>query len=121
MKKILFLISLIFIPIFAYSYDAYVNGIYYNLISGSEVEVTYQYGDGHSYSQEVNIPETIEYKGKTYQVTTIGHHAFYNCDKLLKVNMPNSIKSIGNNAFCLSVTLSSITLSNILTSSKSHM
>lgn len=46
----------------------------------------------------VNIPETVEYDGKTYTVTTIGYQAF-DSGKISKVIMPNTITEIQSSAF----------------------
>ena len=51
---------------------------------------------------DVVIPETFEYEGVNYKVTAIGESAFANCENLLKVQIPDSVTSIGKNAFYLS-------------------
>ena len=33
-------------------------------------------------------------------VTTIGEHAFSDCDSLTSINIPNSVTTIGEGAFC---------------------
>lgn len=51
-----------------------INGIYYNLLSETNVaEVT---SSSNHYSGEVVIPETVTYEGKQYNVTSIGTCAF---------------------------------------------
>ena len=78
MKKLFSLFLLALLPVVASAFDAYVNGIYYNL-SGNEASVTYLYYDQYSnpsyisiYSSNVDIPASIIYDGKTYSVTSIG-------------------------------------------------
>lgn len=66
------------------------------------------------YSGNVVIPESIEYNGNRYSVTSIGKYAFYSCDNLTSVTIPNSVTSIENYAFQDS-NLSSITIPNSVT------
>ena len=54
------------------------------------------------------IPEKIEYKGKTYAVTSIGTEAFSNAKQITLVFIPGSVTSIGNNAFTACTKLTSI-------------
>lgn len=60
----------------AAAHDFQVDGIYYNIINQSEVEVTS--GDD-KYSGEITIPSSVTYGDTTYQVTAIGEKAFYQC------------------------------------------
>ena len=60
------------------AHDFEVNGIFYNKTSDSTVEVTYR---GHyytsyddEYSVVVVIPSSVNYKGTTYSVTSIGEY-----------------------------------------------
>ena len=46
------------------------------------------------YSGEMVIPESVEFNGTTYSVTSIGDNAFRGCLGLTSVNIPNSVKSI---------------------------
>lgn len=52
------------------------------------------------------IPETVSYDEKDYSVTSIGRGAFWNCNSLTSINIPNSVTSIGEGAFynCNSLT-----------------
>ena len=81
-----------------------VDGIYYNIIPESNTaEVRYQKyenGDYYSdYSGVIAIPEKITYDGVEYSVTSIGYRAFYGCNGLTSVTIPNSVKIIGINSF----------------------
>lgn len=56
---------------------------------------------------EVVIPETVtDASGKTYTVTSIGAKVFYDKRQITSVSMPNTILSIGNEAFkfCMGMT-----------------
>ena len=80
-----------------------VNGIYYNIINSSKVEVTFQGYSYDSYSNEyvgdVFIPSTVNYNGVTYKVTRIGNSAFSGCSGLTSVVIGNSVTSIEDLAF----------------------
>ena len=72
-----------------------VDGIYYKMTDVDEVCIT----SGGNYTGEVIIPETVTYDGITYPVTAIGEMAFYCCHELSSVTIPNSITTIGREAF----------------------
>lgn len=112
MKKILIFL-MTFLPMMAKGYDVEINGIYYNIIPvAKSVEVTY--GD-RPYVGSITIPESIEYKGETYNVTSVGYRAFWQCSELISVVVPQSINSIGASAFHSCQNLSSVSLSDGLT------
>ena len=90
---------MLLLPIAAYSYDAYIGCIYYNF-SGSVATVTYKSTSYNSYSGSVVIPASVTYNNKTYSVTSIGNNAFYNCNGLTSIIIPESVTSIGSRAFC---------------------
>ena len=69
-----------------------------------------------AYSGELVIPETVEYQGTTYSVTTIRENAFENCSGLTSVTIGNSVTSIGNYAFFGCSRLTSVTIPNSVTS-----
>ena len=78
--------------------------IYYNYVNNkSALEVTYRGGVALDYPKRytgsIVIPETVDYKGKTYPVTGIGEGAFYFCSSLTSVTLPSSLTSIGEYAF----------------------
>ena len=49
--------------------------------------------------EEIVIPSVVSYKGVEYKVTAIGAQAFYECDLLVSVTVPDSVKDIGSQAF----------------------
>ena len=99
----------------ALAYDALIDGIYYRF-NGTEATVTYlEYNssnNANAYSGDIVIPETVSYNNKTYNVTTIGASAFYLCEDLNSITIPNSIVSIGSSAFRACSGLSSINIPN---------
>ena len=77
----------------------WVAPFYYRLrdnMTADEVEVTH---DKNPYSGDLVVPSTVEYSGKTYQVTRIGNDAFSDDDYVTGVKLPESINSIGTYAF----------------------
>ena len=73
-----------------------------------------------NYSGDILIPESVVYEGNTYNVTSIGDHAFYECGGLTSVTIPNSVTSIGNSAFSYCSGLTSVTIPNSVTSIGDH-
>lgn len=62
---------------------------------------------------EANIPETIE----GFSVTSIGNRAFQDCgSRLTSISIPNSVTSIGGNAFWGCKSLTSVSIPNGVTS-----
>ena len=88
-------------------YDFEQDGIYY-LKQGNEVTVTQRDHNYNCYSGAVNIPATVTHDGETYRVTTIGHDAFRDCDKVTSVTIPSSVTRIENTAFRNCISLSYI-------------
>ena len=113
----LFLLSLLsIVGVNASAYDFKSGGIYYNFndgSSGSTVSVTS--GDT-KYTGDVNIPESVNYNGETYSVTSIGKGAFWYCSGMKSITIPNSVTSIGYQGFYYCSGLTSITIPNSVTS-----
>lgn len=77
-------------------------GIYYKVDKEAKTAIVTQNPD--KYSGEISIPESFEYEGDTYIVTSIDGNmyssgAFYQCNELKSVILPNTIVSIGHSAF----------------------
>ena len=122
MKRLLSLSLFLMTAMLSFAHDFEKGGIYYNITSSSRltVAVTYQ---GTSYSQYqneyegvVNIPETVEYNGTTYSVTSIDEYAFRDCSTMFSITIPNSVKSIGSWAFESCSSLTAVTIPNSVTS-----
>ena len=116
-QKLLLFTLCLFAGINASAYDAEIDGIYYNL-SEDEATVTYQkyqFDWEAPYSGLVDIPESVNYRGKTYRVTGIGDHAFYGSN-LVSVTIPESVTSIDNAAFAFCSRLISVTIPASVTS-----
>ena len=106
MRKKLLLVFAALLPQVANAYDAEIDGIYYNL-SGNEAEVTSGVSE---YTGSVVIPETVNFNGKTYNVSSIGEYAFGDCYDLTSVTIGNLVTTIGNQAFIWCYNLDSVTI-----------
>ena len=126
MKKKILLLAMILLPLVASAHDIEVQNadgvtIYYNYINeGTELEVAFRGSKPDSYSNEyqgnVAIPEEVTYMNRTRKVTSIGISAFFDCDGLTSVTIPNSVTSIGEGAFAGCSGLTSVTIPNSVTS-----
>ena len=97
MKKFIFAILLMVLPILAKADAVEINGIYYNLINkGKVAEVT---SNPEKYSGAIIIPSTLIFNGVVYDVASIGENAFYDCSGLTSVEIPNSVTIIEAEAF----------------------
>lgn len=68
MKKLFLSMMLLALPFLASAQVVEVDGIYYQLTSGNQAQVTYEGTDYNSYSGEVVIPEKFTYNGVEYSV-----------------------------------------------------
>ncbi len=70
----------------------------------------------NSSPKNIYIHSTVTYFSKTYSVTSIRDRAFYNCESLTSITIPNGVTSIGSSAFYGCTGLTSITIPNSVTS-----
>jgi len=101
--KFIFAVTIFLLcSLYANAYDFAINGMYYNILSGTDsVEVTSSNDYTNRYTGDIIIPSTVSYEGKVYQVVAIGYAAFQSAG-LNSISIPNSVKYIGGNAFNLS-------------------
>ena len=66
----------------------------------------------NNYSGEIVIPESVEYEGWIYIVTSIEKYAFEMCFDLTSVTIPNSVEIVGTGAFYGCSGLTSVTIPN---------
>lgn len=103
MKRFLLLwvLSMVILPLSAVSYDFIEDGICYKLLSyGNFVEVNCDDTQRiSSYEGDIVIPTTVTHNGQEYYVVGIGDYAFFGCGNVTSVKMPETISSIGQYAF----------------------
>ena len=95
--------------------EAEINGLWYELVSRAKEAKVIMYKNNVKYFGDVVIPETVDYEGTEYSVTSIGEWAFYYCSSLTSVTIPNSVTTIGNYAFNECTSLTSVTIPNSVT------
>ena len=100
MKKLFLSLLVALLPLVASAENVKIGDLWYEVISKIGEATVIKSQDNSKYSGEIVIPETVEYNGKTYSVTSIGVNAFYECYRLTSITIPNSVTSIGSNAFC---------------------
>ena len=121
MKHLQFKIALVamllsFAPKQASAYDFEVDGIYYNVVSMSDLTCEVTHGNTLCfYSGRITIPKQVTYSKRTFNVTRIGDRAFRDCSDLTSVTIPNSVIEIGEDAFWYCSGLTSLTIPNNVT------
>ncbi len=99
----------------AYDYDFEVDGIYYNIVSLTDLTVEVTRSD-NAYSGEVVIPSTVTYKSKVLDVISIDKNAFRGSEKLTKVSIGKNVTTIEERAFENCTGLTEITIPDNVTS-----
>jgi len=78
------------------------------IINGDEIEITKYTGD----QKNVTIPAEVDEKA----VTSIGKNAFWGCEEITSITIPEGVTSIGTSAFFSCTKLKEITLPAAVTS-----
>ena len=99
-KQLLLLVLLLSATAGAFAVGVKIDGLWYDLEAETKKAKVISNQNGHGqYSGVIVIPETVEYEGANYSVTSIGDFAFSYCSDLTAVTIPNSVTSIGSGAF----------------------
>ena len=109
-KILLSLVAVLLTALSAQAYDFQSGDLYYNVTSGTTVEVTSPGNNNYQGLTTAIIPETVTCIGTTCSVTSISGYAFYYCSSLISITIPNSVTSIGSWAFRNCSGLTSINL-----------
>ena len=115
MKKLFLFIFATMLAGQVWAYDFYAEcasgqTLYYRITSDTAVAVTYvnysaTYGYNYNFVNntyfkgDLVIPKTIAYDGIVYSVTSIDNYAFSRSSELTSVTIPNTVKSVGEQAF----------------------
>ena len=96
----------------AQAYDVLADGIAYNINpDSSSLTVTYtQLPGNYDGLTSAIVPATVTIGEKDYQVTALGDYAFYGCESLTTVVLPESISKIGDRALAQCAALDSISV-----------
>ena len=107
MKKMLFLMVALLTSVGIWAVDFEVDGIYYYVMSEENhtVQVT---GYNSSYDGDLILNGTVSYNNITYNVVSIGYHAFYNCTSLTSIGDLSACTSIGQKTFYYCTSLTSV-------------
>ena len=93
-----------------HSQDIEANGIYYNIISDTQVAVAPAWHDGMNHYQGcIILPKKVYCDGVNYDVAAIAPRAFWQSG-VTQVQIPNSVTMIGEAAFADAEDLTDITL-----------
>lgn len=95
--------------------------LYYNIIGTNQVEMTSPTGMGWYGFEEptgdIVLPESVQFEGTNYTVTSIGSYAFMDCRELTgSLAIPNSVTTIGFLAFSSCTGLTSLFIPQSVTS-----
>jgi sugar lactone lactonase YvrE len=114
MKQKLLLILAIFCISFGSAQTFAVDGINYNVTDPATKTVEVIEEGFGGYTGAITIPQTVVGGGITYTVTAIGDNAFFSFSgaTISSIIIPNSVTSIGNNAFGGCINLVSLTIPN---------
>ncbi len=80
-----------------YAYKVEINGINYDLVASTNTAKVIKRAD--LYSGEIIIPNEVEYKGRSFRVTSLGDSVFFNCNSLISLTIPCSVNTIGKYCF----------------------
>ncbi len=106
---------------FSQAQDILANGIYYNIISDTQVAVAPAFFNGvNHYDGCIILPEQVYCDGINYDVAAIAPRAFWQ-SSVTEVQIPNSVTMIGEAAFADAEDLTSITLPLKLTAVSRYM
>ena len=97
MKKLLFLLTLLLLPMAVSAVNVVIGNIYYEIYASlNKAEVI---SHPNKYSGDIVIPSTVNYKGTNCTVFGIFYNAFHDCSGLKSITIPSSVTSIDGYPF----------------------
>jgi hypothetical protein len=93
MKKILFLLVFMLLPLAASAIGWVIDGINYELNRKTKTAQVIALTGREGYTGDIIIPSSVNFNGE-YSVTRIANNAFSNCPELTSVTIPNTVTSI---------------------------
>ena len=82
----------------AFAIEFVVNGVRYSVNSDNTTVTVAGYSPSKP-SGDLTIPETVTFSNITFTVKSIGDRAFQSCSGWRSVTIPNSVTTIGSEAF----------------------
>lgn len=91
--------------------DIEIDGICYNIDSYTQSAFVVKKAGG--YQGDIIIPSSITYESTNYPVTKIQNEAFRYNSELTSITFPNSIETVGSNAFGDCANLKAVNISDL--------
>lgn len=105
------IVSILTSSLSSFAYDFEADGFRFNFYSIAD-RTCYISGHTSEVVGDLLFPETVEYRDQTIDVIGIGEEAFWGCKNITSITIPNSIMSIGRNAFRNCTSLKTVKLNN---------
>ena len=103
MKKIYIIFIALIASYYSMCASTRIGDLYYELDENNKTAiVTYQYhisSGNYGYLTDVVVPDSVIYSDVKYAVIGIGSYAFYNCQGMSSIELPNTVTTIYDNAF----------------------
>ena len=113
MKKSIFVFMLMLLPVLAHADMVEIDGVKYFILSDHAAVMK---KDGGGYTGDVVVPATVNYQGKTYQVTEVLSYAFSGNDNLKSVVLPEGLVKICDCVFFAAHNLETVQMPSTITS-----
>lgn len=114
MKKLLFLAFCLLPALGVHAIEFKVGNL--NYVTNSDKTTVYVAHQSETLSGDLEIPESVTFDNKTYDVTAIGESAFAGYSTLTSVKMLSSVTKIGSKAFSGCTGLTTVEISDSVTS-----
>lgn len=101
-KSLILMVVMIVATSNAYAQTTYevIGGLRY-LFNSDDKTAKVVESEGDKYSGEYYVPEKVKSSdGNLYEVVEFADECFHNCPELTKINIPNTVKRLGENCFC---------------------